>query len=366
MALPGGHAVVDAASGVRLTLWGAVPELSYLPVMESVIRLNPKPEADVDLTLERGRVVLSRRAASEAPRVRLTFLNQEYEITLEDPESEVAAEVYGRWPPGVPFSPRPGLDAPEVFFAIHVLKGDATLKIGPDHHLMHPPPGPCYFHWDSQTGADPGPRRRTHLPQWFNPDAARVAQAKITQAAFQRLSRQLAVRPVVPVLIQARDASDAETRRLAVYALAAIDDVPAVIDSLSDPLHNDVRDAAVQSLRNWIGRGLGQDRELYKYLAEQRRYSPGQAEIVLQLLHGLADEARTRPDTYETLIAYLQSSRLPIRELASSYLYRWVPNARQEIPYDPAGPQEQQQKAYEAWSKQLADHKLPPATEEKK
>lgn len=365
MALPGNHADIDTPADVRVTLWGSTPQIAGLPVMESVIHFNAKPTADVDLTLERGRIVLAKRAAGTAPRVRVAFENQEYEITLEDPDSMVAMEVYSRWPAGVPFSPRPDAqDAPDAFLAIHVLKGDASLKLGSDHHLMRPPPGLCYFHWDSETGMDPGPRRREHLPQWF--EAARSPEAKSEQAAAQRLSRQLAARPLVPVLIQARSASDADTRRLAVYSLAAVDDLGEVVDALSDVRHADVRQAAVEALRNWIGRAPGKDRDLYKYLVDTRRYLAGQAETVLQLLHGLADEARHRADSYETLIAYLRSSRVPIRELASSYLYRWVPEARQELPFDAGGSESQRQAAYEAWSKWLTDGKLPPPPEKKK
>lgn len=368
MALPGGRAEIDAAAGVRLTLLGNAPELSRVPVMESIVRFNSKPAADVDLTLERGRILLTNRSRKATPAVRVAFEQGELEITLSDPESEVALELYSRWPPGVPFTLRDSSDAPTAFMAVYVLKGDASLKVGPNHYLMRPPPGPCYFHWDTDTGIDPSPRKRAHLPEWAEPDALKTPDAKKVQAAYQRLARQIASRPLAPALNQSRESSDAEERRLAVYALGAVDDLPDAIDALGDSKHADVREAAIETLRAWIGRGPNKDRELYRFLVDQRRYSTGQAEIVLQLLHGLSNEARNRADTYETLIPYLQSSKSPVRALASWYLYHWVPGADQEIPYDPAGSEAERQKAYQTWSKRLREGKLPPksAPEERK
>jgi hypothetical protein len=360
MALPGGRAEIDTSAGVRLTLWGNVPELSRVPVMESAIRFNPKPAADVDLTLERGRILLGNRSRKAAPAVRVASEQGEVEITLSDPESEVALELYSRWPPGVPFTLRDSSDAPTTFMAVYVLKGDASLKVGLNHYLMRPPPGPCYFHWDTDTGIDPSPRKRAHLPEWAEPDALKTPEAKKAQAAYQRLARQIASRPLAPALNHARDSADAEERRLAVYALGAIDDLADAIDALGDSKHADVREAAIETLRNWIGRAPTKDRDLYRFLVDQRRYTAGQAEIVLQLLHGLSNEARNRADTYETLIPYLQSSKSPVRALASWYLYRWVPGAEREIPYDPAGSEAERQKAYQTWSKRLKEGKLPP------
>ena len=359
MALPGGRAEIDTSAGVRLTLWGNVPELSRVPVMESVIRFNPKAAADVDLTLERGRILLSNRS-KKTPAVRVASDLGELEVTLNDPESEVALELYSRWPPGVPFTLRNSSDAPTTFMAVHVLKGDASLKVGLNHYLMRPPPGPCYFHWDTDTGIDLGPRKRAHLPEWAEPDALKTPEAKKVQAAYQRLARQIASRPLAPALNHSRDSSDAEERRLAVYALGAIDDLPDILDALGDSKQAEAREAAIEALRNWIGRAPTKDRELYHFLVDQRRYTAGQAEIVLQLLHGLGNEARNRADTYETLIPYLQSSKSPVRALASWYLYRWVPGAEQEIPYNPAGSEAERQKAYQAWSNRLKEGKLPP------
>ena len=66
-----------------------------------------------------------------------------------------------------------------------------------------------------------------------------------------------------------------------VYSFGAVDDVPRLLDALGDPKHPDVREAAVEALRAWIGRGPGFDMKLYTFLVEQRKFSAGQAEIVM-------------------------------------------------------------------------------------
>src|SRR5205823_3110991 len=123
--------------------------------------------------------------------------------------------------------------------------------------------------------------------------------------------------------------------------------------------HADAREAAAETLRHWIGRGSGQDLELYEFLHQNRGYTEAQSEIVIQLLHGFSREDRERPETYEELIAYMGSSKLAIRELASQLLYHWAPEGK-DIAYDPAAAEDQQEKAIEAWKKLLADGKLPP------
>jgi hypothetical protein len=98
---------------------------------------------------------------------------------------------------------------------------------------------------------------------------------------------------------------------------------------------------------------------------DRRQYSAGQAEIVLQLLHSFSDIDRDRRETYESLIAYLEHDKLPIRELAKWHLYRMVAAAK-DIPYDPAGSEAQRERAVERWRKLLRDGKLPPKADSKK
>jgi hypothetical protein len=367
MALPGFRAEVDSKSAaVRLSLWGNLPEFSLFPGLESVVALHANPAADMDFTLERGRVLITQRKGKESARVHVRFQGREYALNLNEPGTEVALELYGRWPRGTPFTKKQPTkndaeaeDGPTLSVVLLVLKGQADLKVGSEQHSLRPPPGPAYFHWDNIRGMDVGPQRLAKLPPWAAPDAARRPEAQALQKAIEQLQPQLAEKSADADLGEALKSGGSATRQLAVYGLAAIDDLPRVLEALGDPKDPLVREAAVEALRHWLGRGPGQDMQLYNYLVKRGQYSERQAEIVLTLLHGFSLDDRDRPEIYETLIAYLLASKVPIRELARWHLYRWVP-AGKDIPYDPAGAEDDHKRAVQAWKKLIPDGKLPP------
>src|SRR5947209_10842820 len=137
MALPGSRAEVDVKGKkgtVGLSLWGNLPELSSFPGRESVVVLHADPEVDLSLRLERGRVALTQKDKGDA-RVRVQFQDDGYDVTLGEKGTEVAVELYGRWPRGIPFTrakPRKtGKDkqepaeqeSPAISVVLHVLKG---------------------------------------------------------------------------------------------------------------------------------------------------------------------------------------------------------------------------------------------------
>jgi hypothetical protein len=76
VSLPGYKSPVALKSGVRLTLWGNVPELwPAPPVLESRVDLHHGDPFDADLTLRRGRIVLANTRSDRAARVRVRFEN---------------------------------------------------------------------------------------------------------------------------------------------------------------------------------------------------------------------------------------------------------------------------------------------------
>jgi hypothetical protein len=134
----------------------------------------------------------------------------------------------------------------------------------------------------------------------------------------------------------------AMTRRLAVYGLAAVDEVGRVASALADAKHADARRAAVEALRHWIGSAAGRDEVLYEVLVSELEYRPREAETVMQLLHSPFDPDQA--ETYETLIAYLGHRKQAVRELAHWHLVRLVAAGR-DIPYDAAAPAAERQPA---------------------
>jgi hypothetical protein len=363
LALPGDRAVVEAKGGaVRLTLWAGLPARGRLQVLESAVVLNAasQPPVDLDFTLQRGAVFVT--AQKEGARVRVHFKDRSWELVLGDKGTEVALELYSRWLPGTSFPRKLGSDeAPSSGLVLFVLKGEADLKVKGAQYAIQAPPGAAYFHWDSHRGEDAAPRRRDKLPYWIE---GAYSDNKY-RTAFEQLRQRLEGKSVVATLAEACSEDDAHVRDLAVFSLAAMDALGPVAAALADPRHADVRQAAIDALQHWIGRSTSQDARLNEYLIKQGKYSPAQAETLVQLLHGFADIDRSRPETYETLIGYLQHAKLPVRELAKHYLYSWAP-AGKDIAYDPAGPASERDEAYKKWKELIPEGKLPPAPEKGK
>jgi hypothetical protein len=143
-----------------------------------------------------------------------------------------------------------------------------------------------------------------------------------------------------------------------VFGLGALGNVARLIDLLAEAKSEDVRENAIEALRQYIGRGPGQDQRVYRVLNEQRKYRPGEASIFVQLLHSFGELELAQPETYATLIAYVKHSKPAIRALAKWQLTRLVPGGDQ-IKYDTAGPMDQQEKAYQEWKKLVPDDKVP-------
>jgi hypothetical protein len=372
LALPGIQAVVEPRpKSVALTLWGNLPELSPLPVLESVVVLHDSRAFDLDFTLVKGRVRIANRKGNGAAQVWVRLPGEAWQITLADPTAEVALEMYGRWPRGVPFQrePRPQ-DRPTQIVVLHVLKGQVDLKTDPQRMSLTAPPGPAYFAWDSVGGATEGPQRRDQLPPWVDPKAASAGAqtaAEVVKDYQARLKDKSPEAALLDVLTAADKENDKErariSREFAVLGLAALDDLVHVADALADPQRAPVRAVAVIALRHWIGAAAGRDAQLFNVLVNRLDYRPAQAETVMQLLHSpfVEDQA----ETYATLIAYLRHEKLAIRELAWWHLSRLVPPDL-AVPYNPAGTPAERDQSTTAWKKLLADGQLPPKPKEKK
>lgn len=354
-------AAAESENGsVRLSLSPDLARLSSLPVRESAVLLRKSPDKDLDFTLERGRVEVSNERKNKEPaQVRVHFgkNSQTWDLTLGTPGAKAALVLYGRWPRGTPFTKdsKTG-EEPTADLSLFVLNGEVQLDTRTDQYALHGPPGPAYFHWDSVAGADAGPERRDQQPDWAR--SAVKPQGNEIKPALEQLRRRLQDTPVKETLTQLVRSHDADDRRVAVYALGALDDLPDLVSALSDATHEDTRDVAIITLRQWIGRGAGQDMRLHDYLLQSKNYTPNQASVVLQLLHSFGENDLARPATYETLIDYLLHDKLAIRQLAKWHLDRLVPAGR-GIAYDPAGPPDARHQAYDQWKKLVPNGKLP-------
>jgi hypothetical protein len=373
LSMPVSRATIESKNGaVQVLFWGNLPQISAFPILESAVVLHEAKDADLDLSPQRGRVVLSNHKDKGAAEVRVRLPRGQWDVTLSEPGTEAALEMFGRWPRGVPFQadPKSG-EAPTIEVVLLVLKGNVGLKAGGQQFALTAPAGPAYFHWDSVAGSDDGPRRLTDLPTWTSQKLPETPETKAAGAVLAELTRQMQTKAPEAVMAGLAKAADAETdalkagsmRRGAVYGSAALDNLGPVVAGLADK-HADVRDAAVQALRAWIGRGPGQDQKLFDFLQKEEMFSKVHAAMVLELLHSFGDADLEKPETYEALIGYLRHTRPAIRALAAWQLYRLAPQGK-DIAYDPAGAREDLDKAYKAWKELVPSGQLPKPKKEK-
>lgn len=354
-------AVIELKSGVLLTLLSDLSDRSPFPILESGVILNDNPAVDLDFTLDRGRVDVTNRKEKGPARLRVRFHGEVWDLTLAEPGCRVALELYGRWAPGVRFikEVQDPPEAPSAELAVLVLKGHAELKHETHRHAMHEPPGPAYFHWNSDFGEDPGPKRMEKLPPW-----ATAAGAAAVPRAFRGMGRmfryRLGVQPVEDTFVEALATVDPAYRRLGLYGLGGTDNLPRLLDALADPEHQDVREGAILALRHFIGRCAGQDHKVYRTLLDVKKYSEAHAEIVMELLHSFSEQQLARSELFEALVSGLVHEKLAIRELCHWHLCRLAPQCDKDIPYRAAGPEADRKKAHDQWMQLITDGKLPP------
>jgi hypothetical protein len=355
-----GAAILAKDGAVRLAFMGDLSGTSPYPIIESAVRFHDNPEVDLDFTLDRGRVDVTNLKEKGPARVNVRLRSEIFALTLDGPGARVALETYGRWPRGSRFTKEPtAKDVPLAELIFLVINGEVHLKHATHQHRLHAPPGPALIEWDNVDGLDKTPQRLEKLPAWAQGASEETPLAKQRLAMLAKF-RQLALSKSIDAAIdEFLSSDDPLERRLAIFALGALDELPRLGKALSQPRKRDVWDDAVLALEHWIGRCPGQDMKLYNGLINDAKYRPVDAESVLQMLHGFSDEDLADPETYEMLIDFLQHERIAVRGLAYWHLYRLVPAGR-KIPYDPLGGKDARAGAQKEWRKLIPKGKLPP------
>jgi len=407
VSLPGYASAIRLPSGVRLLLWGHVPELSRHPLMDflldSAVSLRKNPDFDADVTLLRGRVFLS---TSKAPvKVRVRFEKEIWDLTLTQAETEVGLDLLrhftrdSNWREG---------EEPRTEMYLCILKGKADLKCGAyTFNNLQAPPGAAVFHWDNEGGRPTAPQRIDTLPAIWSKDPpgdewARTAEdvrrqlreappkkvpelqaslkhlteqirkAEALQAALEPLSKSVPYKTSVALaLMEARQADrDQSQRLLSIYALGALDEVGRLLDVLgsASPASGPDRETAILSLRRWLSRGPEQSKLLYSDVGGKKtglllagnRYSPGEADRVLTLLHDFNSVDSQRKETFELLVLLLGHKQLAIRELAHWHLVRLAKGLDKLPTFDAASSPEERAQAIKEWEKLVEAGSLPP------
>jgi len=344
---------------VRLTFLGDLDETSPFPVIETAVSLRPSNDFDLDFTLNRGRIDLINHKDKGAAMVRVRFLKKSWDLTLDEPGTRVALEIYGRWPPGSRYEPNAKQErSPVINFVMVVLKGQVDRKCPVCQIAMKAPPGPALFEWDSVNGEDICAHRLDKLPEWTKPPDPDSEKVKLKKEKLEKLRKIVVNDSVDAALKQFIHSDDANERKLGIYAAGALDQLNYVAEVLQESKHPDAWHNSVVAIRHWLGRGPGQDAILYNRLIKLRNYSPAEAKTTIQLLHGFTEVQAAQPELYEVLINLVKNDKLAIRGLAHWHLQRLAPLVKVE--FNPASEKEEWEKAAAAWKKAIPKGNLPP------
>jgi hypothetical protein len=373
MSLPGYRSAVKLDSGLRLTLWGNLPEIVPMSTQESLVIVHPSTQVALDVTLKRGRIAVT-NPTDRPLKVRLRFHNpaepdngEVWEVVL-DKDSEAIFNRSGLFFEGEPFyakSKSPNRVGPMGLMWFVVTSGQAGLKASEGHKfdkLLAPPDGPVLV-WTSKHGLlDPPKVKPKGLPDWANtkPPPLPNVDAKLralVNKALSDLSMDLAATGIDKVLLSTlTSAGDPQKRRLAVRCAGAVDDLERVIDTFKDK-DKDVRWTAIETLSVWITHERDNDYRLYEAL--QLTHGPFESQTIMELLHGFPREQLGDPATWQQMITYLTDKDVAIREIAYWNLWHLVPLGR-EIPYDAAASEMQLRQAAKAWQILIPPGKFPP------
>jgi hypothetical protein len=237
-------------------------------------------------------------------------------------------------------------------------RGGAGLRR--HHPPAERPPGPALIQWDSAFGRDQEARFLKEQSPWATRggQTARRSNRRNTRRPGERFVRAAAEKGADASRDELLNSDEPIDRRVGVVAAGAPGELLRRGAPFRQTRHADLLDTAVLVLRHWTGRGPGQDQKLYHALTQKARFTPLQAESMLQMLHGFNDEELAQPQTDEPLIAYLTDSRLAIQALAHWHLIRQVP-AGHALAYNPLDDKEALRKAQQEWQKLVPAGRVP-------
>ena len=355
------HGAVESSDGaVRLALYNDFDRDTPLPVLEPAVRLRVPKGYDLEFSLERGLVNLINQKKEGAARVRVWIQDHSAEVTLEKPGTRLALLVFGRWAKGARFTLKPGpKDVPIVDVMALAVQGESLLKGPLNTFRLIPPPGPALIHRSSREEEEQEPPQILEkLPEWAFPEKVDTERGKEVETQVNQF-RQLVLEKSLDAALEEYLKSDKPVRRgIGLVLLGATDDLPRLAQVLRRAKEFETWNFAVIILRHWLGRGPGQDQKLYQGMLAGKKVKPSQAATIVQLLHSFSDADLSLPETYQTLIAYLNHDELAIRGLAHWHLYRLVPAGR-KIAYNPLAPREEREQAIQAWQKLVPTGQLP-------
>jgi hypothetical protein len=357
MVLLPGSAITNNSGSVGMVVVADYDGLAPTPVLETAIKLHDSNRYDLSLTIERGRLDFENRSKKGPVIIELKFANQKWLMTLDKFAARATIEVASRWAPGSRFqgTPKPGHE-PTVQANLIVWRGSAEVDTAQVTMAMSAPPGPAQLRWMS-IGTPPSLSRLEKLPPWADPNNTLTPLTVQSRSAVEQFRELWMVRPEAAFETLLRSSRFAD-RRVGLVAAGAFDQLGVLAESITSANEVDVWDFGITVVRHWLGRGVAQEQQLYKFLLEQREFTPAHADTLIALLNGFSPAELARPETYEVLVEYLQHDRPTIRNLAAWHLVRLVPSGK-NIPFKPNSSKEQFRQTYNRWRELVPAGKLP-------
>jgi len=356
LALPGFHPELLLENGVRLQLWGNAPDLLAVPVSESRVTLYvPSQGADADLTLHSGRILLTASPKAMRPVVvRVRFLDQKWDVTLADADTEVAIDLIGQ-PSKGPVLDRDMPESPRFLAYLGVVQG--TARVRSEFETSGDMTGGAKWKWDSK-GGRPGPAPKDDKDDpagmnRFTKAAPATPAAKEMGAAVAEMVRRVGFGQGpfdVDFDATIKEPREAVSRRvLSAWMLAAVDSIGYLIDALEAD-GAAPRDAAARALQHWCAQDPSREGDLKQVLATKALFSDRERDLVSALVAGSPP-----PESADKLFELLRDAKLAVRELARLHLAKVDAAGAKESRYDAASDQRTMQAATweRLWAKRI-------------
>ncbi len=322
----------------------------------SVRYLGPDEQSSVGFDIQQGALMFEahglRPAADDADEAKpqkpslpitLMFYGRQARLELASDNAVCGIEVHRAESTRYEVEPA----APGFTASLHVAQG--TVRFSTADGKTATVEGPGFLSITGGVSANEkkseiGRASQLVLPDWLEPDPKRAATKlkRPYNAAFEKEfdGEQLLQLSLPAVVNNPRPALS----ELAVKCLALTDSYSPLVKALSQADHREARLAAIAGLRQWLPldprhRGLLKA-ELAKY------FLPSDAEAVYRLLWGFDHEDAKTPATSRSLVGWLDSEQLAIRELAFFHVQRLTGLKHEYSPINPPG---QRRAAVDRW-----------------
>jgi pSer/pThr/pTyr-binding forkhead associated (FHA) protein len=358
VSLPGYQSTLALKSGIDLTLWGTTPDFPGTPSFESAVQLGDAADVDLDLQLNRGRILLVNRKPSGKATVRVRFLKETWQLELSEPGTEAAVEL--TTPLATAADQRPELSVQVSLLAI---RGSVRLETGQKPILLGEHQ---QVTWTNAKGSWLHPDTLRELPPWRTkgPDL-KNPEVLLAVASLKDWAKLLSASttgsaadwPIDRIRARVRDPGTTNPDApLGVLFLAALDLVDPLVDSLYDPRPS-VRGTAIFCLRRWMSRAPHHAEE-FTHSLQKKGYNKEKAKLILSLMYAIPPAA-LQPAKISELVGLLDNEDLVVRDLALMHLQvaaesGKLPEKALKLQFEPTDDEAKRKEMVKQWKELLS------------